>query len=279
MSDPINHIIRKLTLTGEIITLSGKAGETGSLDGMGVNARFNTPMGIAVDHANNIYVADNGSQTIRKILPSGLVVTIAGAPGELGSDDGNSSVARFYSPIGIAIDSRDNLFILDDHDKSVRKISTDGFVSTFVGATGYPSHMSNPRGIAIDQLNNIYITDQSTIMKISPDGNDATIAGSYNQKGYTDGSGASAGFNFLEGIAVDSSNNLYVTDSGNNMIKLINPEGQVTTIAGLPGISNHRDGPATNALFWVPTGITVDSSGNVFVTEGYPTIRKITPLK
>ncbi len=130
-----NNTIRKITPAGVVTTLAGTAGKKGAADGTGAAARFNLPMAVAIDSARNVYVADSGNNTIRKITPAGVVTTLAGSAGIEGDADGTGTAARFYQPNGIATDSAGNVYVADTCNHAIRKISPAGVVTTWVGST------------------------------------------------------------------------------------------------------------------------------------------------
>lgn len=136
VADTHNHTIRKITTTGVVSTFAGSAGFTGSTDGTGSSARFSFPSGIAVDTAGIVYVCDFGNKTIRKISTAGVVSTFAGSPDVEGSSDGTGSAARFRGPYGIAVSSVGVLYVTDQSDHTVRKITTSGIVTTEAGLPG-----------------------------------------------------------------------------------------------------------------------------------------------
>jgi secreted PhoX family phosphatase len=146
----------------------GAAGTAGNSDGTGGAARFSSPSQIAIDKGNNLFLADTGNHTIRKITPAGVVTTVAGLAGQSGSADGTGSNARFSSPIGIAVDQSGNLFIGDSDNDTIRKITPGGVVTTFAGlagvagsadGTGSAARFNGPRGLAIDPAGNLYVCD------------------------------------------------------------------------------------------------------------------------
>ena len=159
--------ILPVALHGQVIyqpysfsTFAGKAGMPGSADGTGSAARFTSPSEVAFDSANNLYVADTGNHTIRKITSAGVVSTFAGSPGVPGSADGTGSAARFYSPIGVSLDSAGNLYVGDADNDTIRKITPAGIVTTLAGkagevgsadGTGSNARFSSPRGVASTQ--------------------------------------------------------------------------------------------------------------------------------
>jgi len=206
-------------------------------------ARFAIPTSAAEDSAGNVYVANNGSHVIVKITPGGVASVFAGKPGASGSIDGKGSAARFNVPRDIAIDGQDNLYVADEANSNIRKITPDGLVSTLAGAAGNPGHADGegpvasfniPRGIAVDAAGTIYVadTENDCIRKITPAGVVSTFAGEPGKAALEDGSGAVARFTEPRGIALDAAGNLYVADTGNLAIREITPGGVVSTIAG-----------------------------------------------
>ncbi len=289
VADAGNYTIRKVTPSGVVSTLAGVAGSSGSADGTGSNARFFQPAGIAVDNAGNVYVADSGNYTIRKVTACGVVSTLAGLAGTLGSADGTGSDARFSFPAGLAIDSANNLYVVDSGNNTIRKITPSGGVTTLAGlagssgsadGTGSAARFFQPYGVAVDSTANVYVSDTNnyTIRKITPSGQVSTLAGVAGNRGSSDGAGPAASFSFPQGVAVDSAGNLYVTDTSNFTIRKISPSGVVTTPAGLAGNRGSIDGTGNSARFDFPNGVAVDGTGTLFVADTVNnTIRKITP--
>jgi sugar lactone lactonase YvrE len=269
-------------------TIAGKAGSPGATDGAGTNASFDHPNGIAVDKEGNLWVSDWNNMTIRLIRPSGDVSTIAGLAGTGGSNDGVASKSRFNKPLRLAVDLSNNAYVSDDVNNTIRKITSTGMVSTFAGQAGsigstdgsaVIARFIHPDGLAITSDGNILLVDEgnNTIRKMTPDGMVSTIAGQADGKGSMDGAGPTARFNRPTGIAVGARGFVYVTDAGNNTIRVINPSGVVSTLAGKAGIAGTADGMTTNARFNFPVGIALDGEGNLYVTDKLNhTIRKIT---
>lgn len=168
-----------------------------------------------MDSAGNIYVGDYGNHTIRKITSTGVVTTLAGLAGDRGSTDGTGSDARFLSPTGVALDREGNVYVVDGNDTpelTIRKITPDGVVST-LAALGRRdgSHFYRPSGVTVDSAGNVYVADGRgpKIQKITPDGEVSTLAGLAGSSGSDDGTGADARFAFPSGVAVDSAGNVY----------------------------------------------------------------------
>ena len=225
VADKNNHRIRQVSPNGVVRTSAGST--EGYADGIGTNAQFSFPAGIAVDAWGNIYVADTGNHRIRKISPNGVSTTLAGSTE--GYADGIGTNARFNQPAGVAVDASGNVYVADKDNHCIRKISPDGEATILAGSTnsgyadgiGTNAQFSSPRGVAVDASGNVYVADTGNhrIRKISPNGVSTTLAGS--TEGYADGIGTNAQFNNPAGVAVDASGNIYVADTGNNRIRKI----------------------------------------------------------
>lgn len=282
VADQYNHRIRTITPGGVVSTLAG-SGTSGFADGTGTNAQFNFPAGVAVDPAGNIYVADATNHRIRKITASGVVTTLAGS-GAYGFADGTGTNAQFRSPMGITVDASGTVYVADKDNHRIRKITSSGVVTTLAGSgtagfadgSGASAEFDSPYGVTIDTSGTVYVADRlnDRIRTITPSGVVSTLAGS-GTTGSADGTGTSAQFDGPFGITVDTSGTVYVGDSYNDNIRKITPSGVVTTLAG-SGITGFADGTGTSAQFRYPTGVTVDTSGAVYVGDtGNNRIRKI----
>jgi hypothetical protein len=283
--------IRKITPNGVVSTLAGPTPDVGcafgSADGLGRNARFNSPSGTAVDSLGNVYVADSGNCTLRKIDLLGVVTTVAGSPGVCVAVDGAKSVARFNALAGVVVDSLNNIYVTSAYDCTVRQVTFDGTVTTVAGVagtcqeqdgTGTGALFNVPSGIGIDLLDNVYVTDIAgcTIRKITRKGVVTTFAGQAGVCGSADGKGSSALFNGPSYIAVDKIGRMFVTDFGNDTIRQISPTGVVITLAGVSGTAGSTDGTGTGALFDNPDGVVADNLLNIYVADrGNSTIRYI----
>jgi hypothetical protein len=282
VADRDNHRIRKINSAGVVSTLAG--GTSGFADGTGAAASFTFPIGIASDTNGSIYVADTGNHKIRKITGAGVVSTLAG--GTLGFADGAGSLAKFYNPAGIAVDGGGNLYVADNSNSRIRKITSAGVVSTLAGSglagfadgAGTSAKFSTPNGVAVDGNGNVYVGDYSNqrIRKITSAGVVSTLAGS-GVLGYADGTGSAAKFYSPFGLAVDGSGNVLVADTNNHVIRKVTSAGVVTTFAGAVANFGPTDGAGSAASFYFPRSVAVDGAGNVFVADGNNhKIRKIT---
>jgi serine/threonine protein kinase, bacterial len=263
VADYSNNRIRKVSPAGDVTTLAG-SGTGGTADGTGANAQFTQPRSVAVDAAGNVFVCDYNNEDIRKITPAGIVTTIAGQ-GFAGYQDGMGTSAAFDAPTGIVVDPSDNLFVTDLSNARIRKITSDGLVSTFAGdggdgysdGTGTAAEFNLPKGIALDASGNLYITDSGgeRIRKISPAGVVTTVAGD-GQDGSVDGPAAKAEFYDPGDIVVDNSGNLYVADVANDAIRKITAAGVVSTIV------SDSDGIS-------PVGLAIDATGStLYISDG-----------
>ena len=268
----------------------GQPGGPGNVDGTGSAARFHYPWGVAVDSAGNVFVADNGNHTLRKVTPAGEVTTLAGSAGSAGTNDGTGSAARFYWSLGMAVDSAGNVFVADFDNSTIRKVTPAGVVTTLPGSarkwgsadgTGSAARFCNPQGVAVDCAGNVFVADylNFTIRQVSAAGVVTTLAGSAGEWGSEDGTGSTARFYLPSGMAVDSAGNVFVADSENHTIRQVSAVAEVTTLAGSAGNPGSADGTGSAARFYNPYGVAVDSAGNVFVGDTYNNrISKGTPL-
>jgi sugar lactone lactonase YvrE len=283
VADYGNNMIRKITADGTLSVFAGN-GSAGSNNGTGTQASFNGPSGIAVDASGNVYVADYHNNLIRKITSAGVVSTLAGTVINP-ADTTAAAPSVFLGPSGVAVDASGNVYVADSGDNQIKMVNPSGTVTTLAGSgntgsadgPGAAATFYNPTGLAIDASNNVYVADflNSRIRKVAPSGTVTTLTG--DTTGYADGADTAALFFFPNSLTVDAAGNIYVTDEGNNRIRMISPQGTVSTIAG-SGAAGSLNGAGTSASFNGPDGITVDANGNLYVADAYNNlIRKISP--
>ena len=269
VADSNNHTVRKITNTGIVTTLAGSAGNYGGADGTGTDARFSFPQGIAVDANGTVYVSDMNN-TIRKITPEGVVTTLAGVAGEVGNVDGAGTDARFTSPTGLAVNDLGIIYVADTGNHSIRKITSDGMVTTLATGLDYPT------SVAVDANGTVYVTDSDRIRKVTSEGLVTTLAGADQHISgdfRVDGAGDVAEFYGPWGIAVGANGDVYVSDNGSSLIRKVTSAGVVTTLAGDRYAS--ADGKGLLAAFYYPMGIAIDDSGTLYVADSANfTIRK-----
>lgn len=279
--DRTNNSIRKIT-ADQVSTVAGNGQVVGGYqNGNGVNAKFIWPVGIKTDSQGNFIISDLSS--IRIMNKNGDVSTFVGSQ-SVGFKDGVGADAAFTSAEGIVIDQNEELYIVDNENSSIRKVTPSGMVTTLAGdgtrsfqdGVGTSAQFYEPYGIAMDKSNNLYVSDtfNNRIRKITPNGTVTTYAGD-GVEGYRDGSLTTARFYYPRGLAFDVDGNLLVVERGNHRIRKISISGQVTTLAG-DGTPGKVDGKAMSAKFKEPTDIAINSKGEIFISEqGNRMIRKI----
>lgn len=285
VADYFNHCIRKITASGSTTLYAGQPGSNGYQNGAATSAAFNFPTAVAVDRTGNVFVTDVLNQVIRKISPSGFVSTYAGN-GASGYADGPVSSASFRNPIAMCTDIQGNLIISDQHNHVIRKITPSGMVSTIAGVPGVSGFQDGPaaaslfnfpRGVKTDQYGNIYVadTDNHRIRKISNTGIVTTLSGTI--AGYADGNVSSGMLNKPCDIAVDALGNIYIADALNHRIRLLNPQGKLSTVAG-SGAIGFVDGPGLASRFHNPYAMTIDKQGRVLIGDDLNhSVRIVTP--
>lgn len=230
VTDTGNHTIRAITTSGVVSTLAGLPGQNGATNATGSLARFDTPLGIAVDAAGTIYVADCANHLIRKVTPTGVVTTLAGSAGVWGMNDGAGTNALFNGPVGIALDGNTNLFVSDSNNHTIRKITPSSAVSTWAGTpgvdgstngTGNAALFRKPGDLKMDRLGNLFVMDSfnHTLRCITSNRVVTTIAGLAGDGGSVDGMGDQARFFNPFGLAVDHNGNLRISDTYNQTIR------------------------------------------------------------
>jgi sugar lactone lactonase YvrE len=293
VSDWVNHRIRMIAPDGTVTTVAGggpSGSKGGMVDGPASTARFFGPEGLTVDAQGNLLVADTLNNRIRRISPDGRVTTIAGSgPGTIYGFDGSlvngsAETTRFNDPSDVAVDASGALYVTDRLNHVIRKITPDGQVSTFAGTgqpgtqdgTGQAASFEIPNRITIDGEGNLYVTEGRfldfgertygfRVRRVTPKAEVTTLAGT-GEPGYRDGPTLTAQFDVPIGIAVDGQGSIYVADTGAHRIRLISPDGILSTVAG-SGIAGYADGPATIAQFWYPTDIAVGPNGSLYVAD------------
>lgn len=278
-------------------TIAGDLGY-GSADGTNSAARFKYPGGVAIDTVGNMYVTDSGNHTIRKLTrvhTNWISATIAGQAGSAGCVDGTNGDARFNSPVGIAVDGMGNLFVADGANNAIRKVAPQGtnwVVTTIAGSPFYSgsadgtngdARFNYPCGVTVSAAGEVFVadTDNSTVRMLVSVGTNwvvTTIAGSAPSYGFCDGTNKQARFFNPSALTIDAQNRIYVADTDNNVVRRLAQSGTnwvVNTVAGMAGLTGSDDGTNSSAHFCSPLGITVDSQGQVYVSDSYGAIRRL----
>jgi sugar lactone lactonase YvrE len=280
---PLGVQATAVTVVSTVTTLAGSA--QGYADGTGAAASFNNPVGLAVDAAGNVYVADTGNQRIRKVTPAGVVTTLAGS-GTSAFADGTGAAASFSIPLGVAVDTAGNVYVGDGGNNRIRKVTPAGAVTTLAGSgtgafadgSGAAASFQGPSGIAVDGSGNVYVADQTNqrIRFVTPAGDVTTLAGSGTAT-FADGTGAAASFDYPGALAANAGN-VWVADGSNDRIRKVTPAGVVMTLAGSSTFNPFADGIGAAATFNSPQGIALDGADNAYVSDqNHQRIRIVTP--
>jgi len=297
IADQGNQRIRKVDPASIISTVAGDGTQGFSGDGgPAINAELGAPAGVTV-HGGNFYIADTFNQRIRKVNPSGIISTIAGNGTPGFSGDGGPAISAMISyPGSLGFDSKGNLYVGDDGNQRVRKIDSNGIISTFAGnGQEFFSGDGGPAvdaqlytfSVAVDGNGNTYIADtiNQRIRKVDISGIISTVAGN-GETGYSGDGGPAidAALNKPLGIAVDGSGNLYIADSANCLIRKVDSSGDISTVAGRivqgRGVCGFYGdgGPAKGAKLHNPSGVAVDGNGNIYINDtNNQRIRKVDP--
>jgi len=274
-----------------IITIAGNGVRGFSGDGgPAINASLNSPFGVVVDAAGNLFIADNENRRVRKVAPAGTISTVAGnGISVFFGDGGPATSAALASPTGIAVDAAGNLYIADTLNHRVRRVTAGGIITTVAGnglrgfaGDGGPAtaaFLDEPYGVAVDTAGNLFIADSSNnrIRKVTTNGAISTLAGNGRYAYAGDGGPATnASLAFPNGVAVDAAGNVYIADTRNARVRKVSPNGIISTLAGngsvFPFVGD--GGPATSATVSAPYSVALDGSGNVFVAD-LQRIRKV----
>jgi sugar lactone lactonase YvrE len=288
IADTLNNRVRKVDTNGTIHLIAGNGAYGFSGDGgAATNASFNVPMGIALDKKLNIFIADFKNSRIRKIDANGIVSTVAGnGTNGFSGDGGPATNASLYYPASVAVDTSGNLLIADEYNNRIRRVNTNGVISTvagkdmgFSGDHGPATNaaLSFPAGIAIDGSGNLWIADtyNDRIRRVDTNGTIITVAGS-SLGYYCDGCPATGAPLYLPfDVAVDVAGRFFLADYGNNRVRMVDTNGIITTVAGNGIRGSSGDGvAATNASLYSPGKVALDNSGNVYFTDNLR-IRKV----
>lgn len=290
--DEEHQRIRKVAPNGVITTLAGNGGfGYGGDGGLATNAMLKYPAAVTVDAQGNVLIADRQNQRIRKVTPNGIIRTVAGTGAYgFGGDGGPAPQAKMSSPRGMAVDAQGTIFFADRENNRVRKITTNGTISTVAGSGAYGfggdgglatrAKLAYPTELALDAQGNLFIADEANfrIRKVTPSGIITTVVGS-GHGGY-DGDGGMAtraSVGFPCGIAVDGQGNLFIADRDNLRIRKVTPGGLISTVAG-DGTEGFRGdgGPASNAQLSYPAGLAVNAQGDLLIADsGNNRVRKL----
>jgi sugar lactone lactonase YvrE len=312
-----NSSVVRISPAGVLSILAGTPSETGNVDGIGAAARFNGIAGLTLSAAGDLYATDAGNGSVRRITQAGVVTTVSGGGGPTEPVDGAGTAARYALPGGIAtlpggdmligdgatlrrlaplpnyfastfvgkrvrsginvgdlaLDAAGNAYLAGRVGSNLR-VTPAGAASTLTGtATGDFSYH-----IAFDATRGELVQASSfAVWRMTTAGAATLWAGNPDEQGYVDGTGAAARFDQIKGLTVDAAGNVFVAEGQSFTIRRITPAGVVSTYAGAQGQAGSADGAAANARFNGPGAMAADAGGDLFVSDGFVTIRRITP--
>jgi len=288
IADSDNLRIRKVNASGTLITVAGNGGKGyAGNNGPATNASLYFPSGVAVDTAGNLYIADDENYRVRKVGANGVITTLAGTgSGAYSGDNGAATNAAVNYPQGVACDAAGNVYIADTFNNRIRKVGTNGIITTMAG-NGTPAYTGNntaatnaslywPAGVSVDAAGNVYIADtlNERVRKVGTNGIITTVAGN-GVDGYSGdgGTATSASLSGPAAVAVDGWGNIYIADNYNNLIRRVATNGVITTVAGNVASAGGSGGysgdgtAATNAWLASPQGVGFDAAGNLYISD------------
>ena len=291
IADTTNQRIRRVDASGVITTIAGTGMNGFAGDGgAAIDAELSSPIGVAVDAAGNVYIADGNH--VRRVDGGGTITTVAGG-GSGARGDGGPATAATLEASAVAVDAAGNLYIADPSDARVRRVDAAGIITTFAGGgsagsgvgDGGPAtaaRLSDPDGLAIDSDGSVYIVDVEAcrIRRVDAAGIITTIAGT-GVCGSGGGSSATAAeLDFPSGVAVDLEHDVFTADQDSQVVRRIDPSGAITTVAGTSGVpgGDGDGGAAIAAHLNDPVGVAVDAAGNLYIDDlGNQRIRRVDP--
>jgi streptogramin lyase len=288
VADYVNSLVRKLGTDGQVSIVAGQVEQRDARNGPALQARFYSPECVAVATDGTLFVSDSGSNTVRRISPDGRVSTLAGKLEVEGFADGPGQQARFNHPVGLGVNAQGVVYVADAYNSTVRRISAKGVVSTLAGSPGdtgwrdgrgAQARFNTPVGLTLDAQGQIYVSEyfNNVIRKITPDGTVTTFAGKPGKGGFADGNVEEALFLHPQTLSFAPDGSLIVADTGNNRVRRISPQGEVSTLAGT-GAGEKVTTGALPAGLHLPYGVLALADGSVLVT-GLNAILRIQPSK
>jgi hypothetical protein len=290
IADANNNEIEKVTPTGTLSIFAGTGSSGAPIPGPATSSPLNVPRGLAVDAAGNIIIADSDNGMVEKVTPTGTLSIIAGTASPGPPIPGPATSSPLDGPTGVAIDSAGNLYIADEGNNQIFKVTPSGTLSIIAGTGGSgpptpgpatSSPLYSPADVAVDSVGNLYIADQGNnlIEEVTPSGTLSIIAGTPGSSGApSPGPATSSPLNNPLGVAVDSASNLYIADQGNNVIEEVTPSGTLSIIAGTGSLGAPAPGPATSSPLSYPGAVAVVSPGNFYIADSSNSqVEQVTP--
>ena len=293
IADADNHRIRKVGTNGVITTVAGGGNANPGDGGLATDVALSFPSGIRIDNVGNILIADVNGERVRKVGTNGIITTVAGnGNANFSGDGGMATNALLNYPYDVVLDNLGNLLIADQSNNRIRRVGTNGIITTVVG-NGSASYsgdggvatnaaLNYPCGVAMDSSGNVFIADGNNhrIRKVDTNGIITTVAGNGNNSYSGDGGAATnAALYFPYGVAVDSMGNIFIADHNNHRIRKVETDGIITTVAGNGSPNYSGDGGAANNTgIYLPWGVAIDVRGNLLIADGNHCVRKVSAV-
>jgi sugar lactone lactonase YvrE len=278
IADNLNHVVEKVTPLGALSVVAGTGTYGAPTPGPATTSDLDDPSGVAVDAAGNLYIADNFNHVVEKVTPSGALSVVAGTGTYGAPTPGPATSSDLGNPGGVAVDAAGDLFIADNFNHVVEKVTPSGALSVVAGtgsfgapkpgpATG--SDLGTPAGVAVDGAGDLYISDWGdfVVEKVTPSGTLSVVVGTGNSGEPIPGPATSSHLDDPWGVAVDAAGNLYVADYFNHVVERVTPSGTLGVIAGTGSQGAVTPGPATSSDLGEASGVAVDDFGDLYICD------------
>ena len=288
IADTNNSEVEKVTPGGTLSVIAGTGTSGAPTPGPATSSKLFKPLGIAVDSSGNVYIADTDNNEVEEVTSGGTLSIIAGTGASGAPTPGPATSSKLFDPSGVAVDSSGNVYIADRGNQRTEQVTSGGTLSVIAGtgAVGAPtagtatsSKLFDPSGVAVDSSGNVYVADETAgvVGKVSS-GTMSIVAGLVDFGPPTAGAATSSELAAPGGVAVDSSGNFYIADTDNNVVVKVTAGGTLSVIAGTGTSGAPTPGPATSSNLASPSGVAVDSSGNLYIADtNNNEIEKVTP--
>ena len=293
IADSFNNVVEEVTPSGRLSVVAGDGWRGPPTAGPATRSELDAPFGVALDARGDLFVSDPGTNVVEEVTPAGRLSVVAGVAGEAGPPTpGAAARSALDAPTGIAADARGDLFVTDSRNNVVEEVTPAGRLSVVAGVAGEAgpptpgaaarSALDAPTGIAADARGDLFVTDSlnNVVEEVTPAGRLSVVAGVVDGSGPpTPGPAISSALADPYGVTSDASGDVFIADSGNNLVEEVTPGGELSVVAGVPGGTGApTPGPATSSELDGPAGLTMDADGDLFIAgSGNNLVEEVTP--